>query len=141
IYGKKKDFTKAAIYFEQALTLQKEAGIKDGLATTLGTLCNCYKGLLEHQKALDYCVEGLSIAKELNNAKSISHGYINLAGTYFKLGQYRMANAYYDSALSISLSNGFKNHSMHAYQGLFESYERISDPVNALKYHILYQEM
>jgi signal transduction histidine kinase len=91
----------ALVYAEKSYKLREESGFEDVTGSSLINIGFIYNSLKEYDKASDYILQGLKIAK---NIDILANGYKNLYNTKLNtrdyeaaLESYKMYNAYKDS--------------------------------------------
>ncbi|PSL04347.1 phospho-acceptor domain-containing protein [Cecembia rubra] len=90
-------------------------------------LASTYFGLGDYATAMDYAVNGLTLAEELNDTNFKYFGMSNLADVYIMIGEYDKANEYQQQLIELHQKLGFGNRQLAGlYNGLGENY-RLSD--------------
>jgi CHAT domain-containing protein/Tfp pilus assembly protein PilF len=93
---------RAALPKLQALVTQfEQASDRHSEAIALGLLANCYRGLSEFRKALDYAQRGLAIKKALGDLPEEGRSYNQLGLIYWKMADYPRAHENLQHAIRI----------------------------------------
>jgi tetratricopeptide (TPR) repeat protein len=96
----------AVEYLEQALTVSKELGDRQGIGRASGDLGRAYCGLAQYQHALELLEQSLSISRELGDRLEEAMALCSCGKAYFRLGQYDRAREHHAQALTISREIG-----------------------------------
>ena len=94
VYGTVGDFKNAEKYFQQDLSITKEAGNKDAQASAC-------RSRDDSEKAIDFYKQALSIAKEVGNKKAGATAYCNLGDAYEFVGESDKAEDFYQSSVRL----------------------------------------
>lgn len=101
IYRKKKDYTKAILYQNQAYEYAKYLDAKNDLALSLIALAETYNEKGDLKKSLEYFLEAEKLSKEIGANYQLKEAYQGLASTYAKLNDFGKAFKYQDLLLTI----------------------------------------
>jgi len=118
VYRAKGELEKALEYFEKALKLDEEFGIKEGMAAGLGNIGMIYPVKGEFEKALEYLGKALKRDKELGDKEGIARDLGNIGSVYLSKGEFYKALEYYEKALKLDEELGRK-------EGIAASYGNI----------------
>ncbi|NEO86482.1 MAG: tetratricopeptide repeat protein [Spirulina sp. SIO3F2] len=99
-------FNAASQSWQQALTLYRQIGNRQGESASLGSLGRVYDALGQYQRAIDLHEQALDIARDIGNRQGEAASLGNLGGAYDALGQYQRAIALYEQALDITRDIG-----------------------------------
>ena len=92
--------------WQQALTIAREIGYRQGEGDALGNLGNAYYSLGQYQQASDYYQQALTIAREIGDRQGEGTALGGLGNAYLSLGQYQQAIDYHQQALTIAREIG-----------------------------------
>ena len=84
-------FREALQFWEQALTIYREIGDRQGEAISLGNLGNAYDSLGQYQKAIEFYEQSLEISREIGYRQGEAAFLGSLGNAYYSLGQYQKA--------------------------------------------------
>ena len=91
---------------EQALTIYREIGNRQGEANSLGNLGLAYYSLGQYQKAIDFHQQQLEMAREIGDRLEEANSLGNLGIVYYALGQYQKAIEFHEQSLEIERKIG-----------------------------------
>jgi tetratricopeptide (TPR) repeat protein len=74
-------------FHEQAPSLRREIGDRQGEAISLGNLGTAYQSLGPCQRAIEFHQQSLEIAREIGDRLGVATSYFNLGNTMAKLDQ------------------------------------------------------
>ena len=109
------DFKKAMEFYQLALTILKDTGEKDGIATMYAKLAPTYQSLSEFKKAIGFYQLALRIAKDTGNKDGEAAIYNNLGTAYQSLSVFQKANEFYQVALLKNRKRYWKQRSRRNY--------------------------
>ncbi len=134
IYSWQNNFEKAMKFIDQAAKIADSAGIKDLKKWSLEFAADIYSKNREYKKALPMYIKSLQISIAINEIPGVVGSYINISDVYKKMGDFKNAHAYIDSAYFIC--NQFKTHSVFAriYMCKSDIFEKQGDVKNAFLY-------
>lgn len=133
-FGKNK-IGQAIINFEKAITLSKEVGDNDVIATALNNLGYIYKRQGDILKALEYYHESLRLNKFLKQQKDIALSLNNIGGLYYTLKEFDKALKYYRNALIIEKEFGTAKGVARLYSNIGSVYQKQYKRKLALEYY------
>ncbi len=81
-YTEQHDFSKALIYYNKALEIDKKQGDKKGLAADMGNMAILYAEQNDYEKALEFFLSAIKINEELGNKKGIASKLGNIGIIY-----------------------------------------------------------
>ncbi|MCC3494623.1 MAG: CHAT domain-containing protein [Microcoleus sp. PH2017_25_DOB_D_A] len=99
-------FREALQSCEQALTIYREIGDREGEAGSLGNLGLVYNSLRQYDKAIAFYEQSLEIKREIRDRQGEANSLDNLGLAYKSLGQYHRAIAFYEQSLQIEREIG-----------------------------------
>jgi tetratricopeptide (TPR) repeat protein len=126
---------KAIGYYEQALTILREIGDRQGEGAVLGNLGNAYADLGEVRKAIGYYEQRLTIAREIGDRQGEGAALGNLGLAYADLGEVRKAIGYYEQALAIDREIGDRQGEGNVLGNLGSAYYRLGEVRKAIGYY------
>jgi class 3 adenylate cyclase/Tfp pilus assembly protein PilF len=140
IYLDNGDDTAALFYFEKALDAYRKSEMGN-VPYALLNIGRVYTYRQEFQKAVDYQLDAISLAKNNGAILEIAQSLLALADTYDEMGDYKGAIQTYKEASvyadSIQASYVLKD----AFYGLAQSYGKTYDYCNAFEYQLLHNEI
>ena len=122
--------------YEQALSIFREADVRQGEAFVLGFMGVAYAAKGEKNKALDYYEQSLSISRELPDMESATATALNNIGSiYESMGEKDKALDYYEQALSVH--QGVENRKGEAttLNNIAGVYKSLGERAKALAYY------
>jgi CHAT domain-containing protein len=120
---------------EQALTIYREIGDREGEANSLGNLGNAYHSLGQYQKAIDFYQQSLEIERKIGDrlGESISLG--NLGAAYDSLGQYQKAIDFHQQSLKIKREIGYRLGEANSLGSLGNAYDSLGQYQKAIDFY------
>ena len=94
--------------WEQALTIYREIGYRQGEANSLGNLGSAYYSLGQFQRAIEFNQQSLEISREIGYRQGEAIFLGNLGSAYYSLGQFQRAIAFHEQSLEISREIGYR---------------------------------
>ena len=95
-------FREALQSYEEALTIYRQIGYRQGEANSLGNLGIAYDSLGQFHRAIAFHEQSLEIQREIGNRQGEANSLGNLGNTYHSLGQYQRAIAFHEQDLEIT---------------------------------------
>jgi tetratricopeptide (TPR) repeat protein len=135
VYYSSRQYQQAIAYYQQALSMSRQAGQRDGEAESLRALGSVYSELNQHQQALDYYQQALSIFKGLGDRNSEAWTLKLLGEGYDALQQYQQAIAYYQKALPIFRQVGEHNGEGFTLMDFGDAYRSLRQYQQAISYY------
>lgn len=133
------NFDSATIYTENSLKIRLEIKDKKGLSHSyhdMGFICEIKK---DFKAALDYFNKSLAIKEELGDKRGVSNTLNTIGGVYFGYKDYKKAKEYCEKSLALSTEIGVLEVMTESSFLLSQIYEKINNPVQALKTYKLYK--
>ena len=121
--------------WQQALTIYREIGDRQGEGNALGALGNAYDSLGQYQQAIDYHQQRLTIAREIGDRGGEGNALNNLGLAYRSLGQYQLAIDYHQQALTIAREIRYRQGEGFALGNLGLAYNNLGQYQQAIDYH------
>jgi class 3 adenylate cyclase len=140
-YISTKEYDRALEYLEQSLELKKSSNDLFGVATAYNNIGDVYTLIGEFQTSIDYNNQALEIYQELNDSRGLVHSLLDIAKAYTNLEQYDLAEKNLEQAYTHSQSVESLHIKSATYLYMYQFYETINDYREALRYHILYNEI
>ncbi|MDI6810854.1 MAG: tetratricopeptide repeat protein [archaeon] len=128
------DLDKALEYYEKALELNDELGMKEGIAAVFGNIGAVYFTKGELDKALQYFEKALKLNEELGNKKGMANQLGNMGVLYFTKGELDKASGSYKKALKIFEESGIKEGIATLLGNIGALYFTKGEPDKALEY-------
>ncbi len=92
-------FQNASHCWQQALTLYRQLGNRQGEAQCLGNLGNIFYQLQDYEQAIKYHKQDLSVAREIGDGEGEAYSLNNLGRTCESQWKYQQAIEYYEQSL------------------------------------------
>ena len=99
MYNRLGQYRKALCYHNQALTVRKKLGDRQGIAGSFNNLGNVYANLGQFYKSLDCYKRALAIDQKLGNPEIITTSFNNLGYVYYNMGQFENGQVFFDKAI------------------------------------------
>jgi len=132
---KKSQFRAALQSWQQALTIYREIGDRQGEANSLGNLGSAYYSLGQYQVAIDYHQQSLAIEREIGSRQGEAISLGNLGSAYDSLGQYQVAIDYHQQSLAIAREIGDRQGEANSLGNLGNAYDSLGQYQVAIDYH------
>ena len=134
-------FREALQSWEQALTIYRKIGNRQGEAISLGNLGNAYYSLGQYQKAIDFHQQYLEISREIGDRLGEAASLGNLGNAYHSLGQYQKAIDFYEQSLEIEREIGNPQGEAISLGNLGNAYDSLGQYQKAIDFHQQYLEI
>ena len=134
-------FREALQSWEQALTIYRKIGNRQGEAISLGNLGNAYDSLGQYQKAIDFHQQYLEISREIGDRLGEAASLGNLGNAYHSLGQYQKAIDFYEQSLEIEREIGNPQGEAISLGNLGNAYDSLGQYQKAIDFHQQYLEI
>ncbi|MEL0591385.1 MAG: tetratricopeptide repeat protein, partial [Planktothrix rubescens PR222] len=128
-------FREALQSWEQALTIYREIGNRQGEANSLGNLGLAYYSLGQYQKAIDFHQQQLEMAREIGDRQGEANSLGNLGNAYYFLGQYQKAIDFHQQSLEISREIGDRLGEANSPGSLGAAYDSLGQYQKAIDFH------
>ncbi|CAD0225969.1 CHAT domain-containing protein [Planktothrix agardhii] len=128
-------FREALQSWEQALTIYREIGNRQGEANSFGNLGLAYHSLGQYQRAINFHQQYLEISREIGNRQGEANSFGNLGLAYDSLGQYQRAINFHQQYLEISREIGNRQGEAASLGNLGLAYYSLGQYQNAIKFH------
>jgi CHAT domain-containing protein/Tfp pilus assembly protein PilF len=128
-------FREALQSWEQALTIYREIGNRQGEAASLGNLGIAYKSLGQYHKVIEFDEQSLQIEREIGNRDGEAASLCNLGNSYYYLGQYDKAIKFYEQSLVISREIGHREWKANALANLGCVYDSLGQYNKAIEFY------
>ena len=126
---------------EQALTIYREIGNRQGEANSLGNLGLAYYSLGQYQKAIDFHQQQLEMAREIGDRQGEANSLGNLGNAYYFLGQYQKAIDFHQQSLEIEREIGNPQGEAISLGNLGNAYDSLGQYQKAIDFHQQYLEI
>ncbi|MCL1466340.1 CHAT domain-containing protein [Argonema galeatum] len=130
----KSQFRAALQSWQQALTIYREIGDRQGEANSLGNLGNAYDSLGQYQVAIDYHQQSLAIEREIGSRQGEANSLGSLGLAYQSLGQYQVAIDYHQQYLAIAREIGSRQGEANSLGNLGLAYRSLGQYQVAIDY-------
>ncbi|WP_456458312.1 tetratricopeptide repeat protein [Reichenbachiella sp.] len=115
-----KDDSRSAIeLFKQALALETEAGLNEGIAKSYNNMSLAYLNLKEIDSAIIFASKGLAISREINTKLQMKEAAEVLSKAYAARGKFEQA--YHYQELSYQMKDSLTNEEMARSVGRYEA--------------------
>ncbi|PSB39854.1 hypothetical protein C7B67_29220 [filamentous cyanobacterium Phorm 6] len=128
-------FREALQSWEQALTIYREIGNRQGEAASLGNLGLAYNSIGQYQKAIKFYEQSLDIDRKIGNREGEAISLGNLGIAYQSLEQYQRAIKFYKQYLEISRKIGFRQGEADSLGNLGIAYQSLEQLAKAIKFY------
>ncbi len=128
-------FREALESWEQALTIYREIGYRQGEANSLGNLGNAYDSLGQYHRAIDFHQQSLEIQGEIGYRQGEAASLGNLGNAYQSLGQYHRAIDFHEQSLEIQGEIGNRVGEANSLCGLGNAYDSLGQYHRAIEFH------
>lgn len=134
IQTKLSSFDEAIQTLNRALKIAHKNSYQQEEGKILNSLAICYSLTGDHDRALEYHFQTLSIHESLNNKEEMAITYNNIGFIHFKLKDYKTALGYFLTSLKLKeeISSNFDLESLHINIGL--CYNQLKDFVSGEKF-------
>ncbi len=130
VYFWKKDYKKAATYYQNAYDFSRASGRVSG--RTLTNLAIVYNLDKQHEKAIETTQKAIEVFKKKNEHELIAQAYINIGGFYNEAARYSEAIEYVERGIQQLRGLNSTAGMPEAYEELVSIYSRKNDFKNAL---------
>lgn len=135
-YGIRGNADSALYYFKLGYEKAKESNYEIGIARSYANIGYAYDRLDRKKEAVKSYEQSLTIFKKLNIKKSINQNITNLGSIYFDLGEYKMADSYFQQVLeNVRETPNDQMGLANAYFSLGNSNRQLNNPKKALAYY------
>ncbi|WP_377478298.1 MAG: CHAT domain-containing tetratricopeptide repeat protein [Microcoleus anatoxicus] len=134
-HHKLSQFREALQSWEQALTIYREIGYRQGEANSLGSLGIAYQSLGQFQKAIEFYEQSLRISREIGYRLGEAASLGNLGNSYYSLGQFQKAITFYEQSLEISREIGYRQGEANALGNLGITYKSLGQFQKAIAFY------
>ncbi|MEG4519920.1 MULTISPECIES: tetratricopeptide repeat protein [unclassified Microcoleus] len=134
-------FREALQSWEQALTIYREIGNRQGEATSLGSLGNAYDSLGQFHRAIAFHEQSLEISREIGNRQGEAASLGTLGSAYDSLGQFHRAIAFYEQSLEILREIEYRPGEAASLASLGSAYQSLGQYHRAIAFHEQYLEI
>ncbi|TAG65462.1 MAG: CHAT domain-containing protein [Oscillatoriales cyanobacterium] len=128
-------FREALQSCEQALTIYREIGDREGEAGSLGNLGTAYHSLGQYHRAIEFHEQLLEISREIGHRQGEGVSLGNLGNAYNALGQYHRAIEFHKQYLEISLEIGYREGEAASLSNLGSVYDSLGQYHRAVEFH------
>ncbi|TAE66069.1 MAG: CHAT domain-containing protein [Oscillatoriales cyanobacterium] len=128
-------FLEALQFWEQALTIYREIGDRDGEA---GSLCNlglAYNSLGKYDRAIEFHEQSLEISRQIRYRQGEAASLGNLGLAYDSLGQFQRAIEFYEQSREISRKIGDRQGEAASLGNLGNAYQSLGQFHRAIEFY------
>jgi tetratricopeptide (TPR) repeat protein len=133
-YHSLSEFNQAINFCDQALSLARKLGDRNGEASSLCNLGSTYDSLGQYQQAIHFYQQSLEIFKEIGDRNGEAISLNNLGNAYDALGQYQQAIHFYQQSLEIFKEIGDRNGEANALGSLGSAYRSLGQYQQAIQF-------
>ena len=134
LHQKQGKYQEAKKCYEEALSITKDTGDREGEAVSNGKLGFVCHHLGEYAKAKKYHEKALAFTKEIGDRGYEASCYINLGNVFQSLGGKEKAKQYYEKALAIATDIGNREKEASCYRNLGSVSGSLGDYTKAKEY-------
>jgi CHAT domain-containing protein/tetratricopeptide (TPR) repeat protein len=128
-------FREALQSWEQALTIYREIGYRQGEAGSLGNLGSVYQSLGQFHRAIEFHQQSLEIAREIGYRQGEADSLDNLGNAYQFLGQFHRAIEFHQQSLEISREIGYRQGEPNSLGNLGLVYQSLGQYHKAIEFY------
>lgn len=128
----------ALIYFDQAALIKKQVKDRGGLAGTNRYKGETYRKLKLYDQSLSFLNNALDTYSELNEPRGQVESIVQLAITYFEVGQHKKAFDLMTEAQKIVSKTQMLDIENQIYRNLYEFHNKLGDCQRSLEYYKKY---
>lgn len=125
--------TQALIFAKKAISTYRHLKNNTGIASSINTIADIYQNLGKNNKAIDYCIEGLQLAKKMNDQWVEADFSLHL-GELFIDQNTNKSQEYISKALTIAVNIKAKSIELDAYNALIQLEVKKENYKQALTY-------
>ena len=129
------EFNQAINFYDQALSLARKLGDRNGESASLGNLSSAYGSLGQYQQAIQSQQQSLQISKEIGDRKGEANSLGNLGSAYYSLGQYQQAIQFQQQSLEIRREIGDRNGEATSLLNLGSAYYSLGQYQQAIQFY------
>lgn len=100
------DPPKAMLYAKLQYPLAEKSGFHKAIITSYDNLAYLYQGFSNNEKAISFMIKALKAKEAITDTAGISLSLYGLAGTYYKMKNYKLALNYFNQSLEIEKNTG-----------------------------------
>ncbi|MBE9187091.1 tetratricopeptide repeat protein [Microcoleus sp. LEGE 07076] len=128
-------FREALQSWEQALTIYREIGSREGEANCLGNFGTAYNSLGQFYKAIEFLEQSLEISRKIRDRLAEANSLDNLGISYYSLGQYQEAIKFYQKSLKISREIGDCQGKANSLGNLGNTYQALGEYDKVIEFY------
>jgi signal transduction histidine kinase len=136
-YGALSNYTEAIKWHTLQLSRSKEAGDKDGVASSHISIGNCYESLGNYPEAIKNYLAALKISEQTENRGKMAATYNNIGEIYNNQGKYTEALKYYNEGLRVFEQINSKSGIATSHDNIGEMQLLQGNFSEALKHHLI----
>ncbi|TYQ30603.1 tetratricopeptide repeat protein [Pseudanabaena sp. UWO310] len=133
-YHRLSEFNQAINFYDQALSVARKLGDRNGEASSLCNLGSTYDALGQYQQAIQFYQLSLEIFKEIGDHNGEAISLNNLGNAYDALGQYQQAIHFYQLSLEIFKEIGVRNGEANSLGSLGCAYRSLGQYQQAIQF-------
>ena len=134
-------YDEALKYLEEAYSFCSKHNLKRSEAIILVNIGEAYMALDQHERAIQYFIKAIDVARELEDKKILIPAMNNLGASYCNLGQFEEAVKTHSKTLQMAEELGYKEFIKNIYFYLSLDYEKQKDFESALKFYKKHSEI
>jgi tetratricopeptide (TPR) repeat protein len=127
--------TRAIDHHQQALTIARDIGHRQGEAANLGNLGHCYAALGQTTRAIEHYQQALTIARDIGDRAGEAADLGNLGLRYAELGQTTRAIDHHQQALTIARDIGHRRGEAASLGSLGLCYADLGQTTRAIEHY------
>ncbi len=102
------EFSISFNYLDSALVFFRRMADKEGEGSALNYIAINFQAQGNYQKAIDYCLQGFEIRKQINDHEGVVFSLINVGNMYLEVGQAETALNFYNQSVSYAQAHNMK---------------------------------
>lgn len=138
INNKLGNLDKAIEKLKEAEKIHRDLKLYGSLSNVLNNLGSAYLNNNQRTMAFQYLFESLAIRREYNNALMMANSMTTIGNSYFKIGDYKNAQIYADSALELANQLKYPEYQSQTSKLQYEINKHYGNWKKALEMHEMY---
>lgn len=135
LYSRLNKMNESINYFRDALEIKKIIGDKRKIINSLHNIAALYDENKEHNKAEELLIEAENLAEQIKNPEALASSKKEWGKHFMFLGNYKKAIELLKGGLELAEEKTLNSMAGDIALFISESYEKLEDYKNALKYH------
>jgi len=133
--AKTRQFQAAIESWQQALTIYRVIGNRQGKAFSLVSLGNAYASLEKYERAIEFHQQSLYISRKIGDRNVEAVSLEGIGSAYHSLGQYQRAIKFYQQSLDVFEKIGNRQGEANSLNNLGNSYDLLGQYQQAIEFY------